>query len=398
MNDATQQQAAPASTAVATKPASEFDTLRGLLAKMEPEFRAALPQHLPVERFMRIVLTSVRNTPKLMKCDRRSFFAAVMTAAQLGLEPDGVTGQAYLVPFGDQVTFIPGYRGLISLARNSGELMDISAHEVYEKDEFDIEYGFANNIIHKPPLRGERGPLIGFYACARFNPPKGSQPGTDGGRVFEYMTVEQVEAVRDASQGYRAFKAGKIKTNPWHTAFIEMGRKTLIRRIAKYLPLSVQKASFLDEAAERGATAHMEYGEVIVDNDTGEIVEDTGASDAAKVADGGATAATNKLEEAGARRGRKPKNKDANAPAAGSSPPTAAASGAAQEAGSPQSPPPAAQSAPLPNAGATPTGAPAGAAGATPGEPARQAPVAAANPSASDAGTSDDDDLFGDTN
>ena len=77
----------------------ESDNVRGLLEKMKGQFEMALPKHVTPDRLIRVALTAVQNTPKLLECDRRSLLSAVMTCAQLGLEPDGVLGQAYLVPF-----------------------------------------------------------------------------------------------------------------------------------------------------------------------------------------------------------------------------------------------------------------------------------------------------------
>ena len=76
-----------------------IDTVRQQLEKMMPQMKMALPAHLTPERLLRVTMTAVQNNPKLLDCDRKSFFAAIMTSAQLGLEPDGVMGQAYLIPF-----------------------------------------------------------------------------------------------------------------------------------------------------------------------------------------------------------------------------------------------------------------------------------------------------------
>src|SRR5260364_418273 len=65
---------------------------------------------------------------------------------------------------------------------------------------------------------------------------------TQGRRpCLEVMSRRQVEAIRDASQGWKqAVRYKKQDSHPWQTHFIEMGRKTVIRRLAKYLPLSVE--------------------------------------------------------------------------------------------------------------------------------------------------------------
>jgi recombination protein RecT len=236
-----------------------INEVRGALEAMKSQIALALPKHVTPERLLRVAMTSIQRTPKLLECDRTSLYAAVMTAAQLGLEPDGVLGQAYLVPFAGKVQFIPGYKGLITLARNSGEVSSIQAQPVCEGDEFSFSYGSDEHLHHVPAL-GERGKLTHFYAYARFK---------DGSFHYEVMSLAQVLAVRDGSKGWQAAvkyaKPGQGPDSPWHTHFEEMGRKTAIRRVAKYLPLSVQRAAAIDEAVERGVPASLgDAGEVVI--------------------------------------------------------------------------------------------------------------------------------------
>lgn len=277
-----------ANNAVSVK--QNADTVRSALERMTPQFKMALPKHLTPERLLRVTMTAVQNTPKLLDCNRTSLFAAVMTCAQLGLEPDGVLGQAYLVPFKGRVQFIPGYKGLLTLARNSGEISSIQAHEVCAADDFSYEYGLDEHLRHKP-AQGDRGEIIFFYAYAKFK---------DGGHVFEVMTRDQVEAVRDGSEGYKAFKAGYIKSTPWESHFVQMGRKTAIRRLANYLPLQVQRANAIEDAYDRGRGASTDdYGEIVIDQETGEI------SDGGEQA--GTSIATEKLDALANAGGDKPK-------------------------------------------------------------------------------------------
>lgn len=259
---------------LAVKP--KIDSVRSALEKMKPQLSMALPRHLTPERLLRVTMTAVQNTPKLLECDRTSLFAAVMTSAQLGLEPDGVLGQAYLVPFRGKVQFIPGYRGLITLARNSGEISSIQAHEVCEHDHFDYAYGLDERLEHRP-AEGERGEITHFYAYAKFK---------DGGSVFEVMARHQVERIRDNSEGYKAFKNGHIKTTPWETNFVEMGRKTLIRRLAKFLPMSVQRAVAIEDAYDSGKAASADnYGDIVIEGELAEDVEAPAENQAASKLD-----------------------------------------------------------------------------------------------------------------
>ena len=252
-------------TAVATRQdnvpaqARPIDTVRAALEKMKPQLAMALPRHLTPDRLVRVAMTAAQNTPKLLECDRTSVYAAVVTCAQLGLEPDGVLGQAYLIPYGDKVQFIPGYKGLISLARNSGEVVSIGAHEVCERDEFRFAFGLHEDL-HHVPARGDRGEITHFYAIARFR---------DGGHHWDVMTREEVDTIRDNSQGYRTAKRfaknGAINS-PWAQHYVEMGKKTVIRRIAKYLPLSVQQTAAIPDAYDAGRHARLDvHGDIMIE-------------------------------------------------------------------------------------------------------------------------------------
>ena len=221
---------------------SPVATIRGLLEKSKAQIAAALPKHMTPDRMLRVVMTSIQRTPALLDCDVTTLIGAVIQSAQLGLEPDGVLGHAYLVPFYNnkkgrkECQFIPGYKGLIDLARRSGQVINITSHVVYEDDSFSYEYGLEEKLEHKP-ARGNRGKPVAVYAVARFK---------DGGYHFEVLSVEDVEKTRKVS------KAGQ--SGPWESNWDEMARKTAIRRLAKYLPLSVEfaRAASLDEAADRG--------------------------------------------------------------------------------------------------------------------------------------------------
>ena len=264
---ATKEQASEETKALA--PVKPIDNVRQTLEQLKPQMRLALPKHLTADRLCRIVMTAVQTTPKLLECDRRSFFAAVMSCAQLGLEPDGVLGQAYLIPFGNKVQLIVGYKGLISLARNSGDVVYIAAHEVCRNDHFKYVFGLEEKLEHIPAT-GERGEITHFYAVAQF---KG------GGHHFDVMTREEVETIRDSSSGYktaiRFAKAGQDPQTPWVQNFVEMGKKSAIRRIAKYLPMNVQKAAAISEMYENGRHADLgEAGELRVDPaPAGEIID-----------------------------------------------------------------------------------------------------------------------------
>lgn len=222
-------------------------TIASLMAdpKIKQQMALALPRHLTADRLARIATTEMRRVPALASCSPESFLGAIMQCAQLGLEPSNGLGQAYLIPFGNgkdkqgraNVQLIIGYRGMIDLARRSGQIVSLSARAVYENDEFSYQYGLHEDLHHVPAQDGETGELTHVYAVAKLK---------DGGLQFEVMTRKDIEKIRAQSQ------AAKSGSSPWHTHFAEMAKKTVIRRLFKYLPVSIeiQRAAVLDEQGE----------------------------------------------------------------------------------------------------------------------------------------------------
>lgn len=242
--------------------------MRAYIAKMEGEIAKALPSVLTPERFTRITLSALSATPKLAETTPQSFLGAMMTAAQLGLEPNTPLGQAYLLPYKNkgvlECQFQLGYKGLIDLAYRSGQVSIIQAHAVRENDEFSYAYGLEPSLSHKPALR-DRGEVYCYYAMFRTK---------DGGFGFEVMSREDIEAhAQKYSQNYGS------DFSPWKSNFDEMAKKTVLKRVLKYAPL---KSDFVKAAASDGTIKHSiapDMGDVapieadyVVDVDTGEVV------------------------------------------------------------------------------------------------------------------------------
>ncbi len=209
------------------------------LSHNEAEFKMALPAHIPVERFMRVVTTAVVNNPDLLMADRRSLFESATKAAQDGLLPDGRDGALVIYNtkikeggkdvWVKKIQWMPMIGGVLKKIRNSGELLSISAYVAFENDEFIYELGDDERIVHKPALENRGNPRLA-YAIARTK---------DGGIYREIVTMADVEKVRNVS---RAKDRG-----PWVDWFEEMCRKTVLRRLAKRLPMS----SDLDDLIRR---------------------------------------------------------------------------------------------------------------------------------------------------
>lgn len=204
-------------------------TIAELINRQRGEIARALPAHLNADRLARIATTVIRTTPKLMECTAESLLGALMLSAQTGLEP-GPLGHAYFVPYGNECQWILGYRGLIELARRSGKLDTIEARVVHERDEFDFAYGLEETLVHRPAMDGDPGPVVAAWGMAKFK---------DGGHYFVVLSRADIDEHRKRSQ------TGRNNRGPWASDFDAMARKTVIRVMAPYLPLSAEQASAL---------------------------------------------------------------------------------------------------------------------------------------------------------
>lgn len=250
-------------------------TMQSYIKAMEGEIAKALPSVITPERFTRMVLSAISTTPKLAECSPKSFLGAMMTAAQLGVEPNTALGQAYIIPYKNhgqmEAQFQLGYKGLIDLAYRSGEVSIIQAHEVYENDKFEYELGLDPKLVHVPAAK-DRGEVIAYYAMFKTK---------DGGYGFNVMSREDVEY--HARRYSKAYGSG-----PWQSNFDEMAKKTVLKRVLKYAPL---KSDFVrgvaqDETIKTTISEDMyaepneivfteaEFTEVEVDESTGEVKGD----------------------------------------------------------------------------------------------------------------------------
>ena len=217
---------------------SAKDKQQGLIEffeKAKPSIAKILPKHLTPDRLLKIALGSIARTPTLLACTKESLLLAVVQAAELGLEAGGLLGECYLVPFKDKATMIPGYRGYVKLARQSGLISSLEAHAAHEKDDFLVELGLHSNITHKPDLTDEPGAFVAAYAVVHFK---------DGGHQFDVMGKAAINRIRDRSKA--------AADGPWITDYEEMAKKTVVRRLAKYLPLSpeIQKLQAHEDAVD----------------------------------------------------------------------------------------------------------------------------------------------------
>lgn len=220
-----------------------------------PRIQAVMPKHISSERMYQIALSAINTTPKLAECSPATILSCVMKCSALGLEPSAVDGlgRAYILPYrskqGMQAQLILGYKGMIALARRSGEIKDISARAVYEGDTFEYEFGLNENLRHIPSskkhAKGEKPTHV--YMIAHFK---------DGGHYIDVMTYEDVEEVRKRSKA--------ANNGPWVTDYEAMAKKTVIRRAFPYLPVSIeaQNAAASDETSG-GFIEQLEFAPLI---------------------------------------------------------------------------------------------------------------------------------------
>lgn len=234
--------------------------------RFKNQLAMALPKLISAERMTRVVLTECRKNPALLSCTLDSFRVSVLLSASLGLEPGSALGHAYLIPFERSVRngenwekisecqLIIGYRGMIALARRSGEIVSISAYAVHEKDHFKYTFGLNPDIEHVPSTEKDPGAVTFAYAVAKLK---------DGGVQFEVMSRAQLDDAAKKDKKEWDSKARKYvrvrefpKSGPWVDHFEEMAKKTAVRRLFKYLPVSIEAARAVEyeERTERDAS------------------------------------------------------------------------------------------------------------------------------------------------
>lgn len=189
------------------------------------------------KRFIQSAVNALTKNPALMKCDKMSFFGSLMQLAQFGLNPDG--RNAHLIPYGTTCTLVIDYKGLVTLALRCPRVSKVEAIAVKEKDHFRLVNGEVEHIVDNP--WGDRGVAVGYYAVCQF---------ADGVKKFEVMSKDEVDAVRERS---------RAKNNgPWVTDYEEMAKKTVFKRLSKWLPVTPE----LQEAIEKDNEEYVHANEV----------------------------------------------------------------------------------------------------------------------------------------
>jgi len=237
------------------KPHSPVGELSNFLDKMKPQMALALPKHLTADRMARLALTAFSTTPKLRRCTPQSIAGSLMTAAQLGLEPN-VGGQGYLVPYKETCTFVPGWRGLVDLVNRSGRAT-VWTGAVRAGDEFDYQLGDGPYVRHKPGEADDDMPFTHVYAVGRVR--DAQMP------VIEVWTRAKVEKhLRRFNRVGDEHYARSGENN-----FEMYGRKVALLQVLKYMPSSIEleKATAVAQAVDQGQRFTIDGDMVTVQDD-----------------------------------------------------------------------------------------------------------------------------------
>lgn len=243
-----------------------------MIKAIQPEIKKALPSVITPERFTRMALSCLNTNPKLAECSQMSFLSALMSAAQLGLEPNTPTGQAYLIPYKNkgrlECQFQIGYKGYMDLVYRNPDIQTVQSQVVYENDTFEFEYGLEPKLVHKP-AQSNRGNMIAVYALWK---------SQNGGFGFEVMYKEDIDI--HAQKYSQAFNSSY---SPWKTSYEEMAKKTVIKRCLKYAPIRSDFARAIAGDETIKSTIEVDMSEVmdetVIDAEAEDKTEQENASE-----------------------------------------------------------------------------------------------------------------------
>ena len=219
--------------------ADPADTIFNMLQRSRGQLQSALPAYMSPERMVRVAMTTIRSSRDLLACTPISLTKCLIQCAQLNLEPDPLLGHVYIVPYKQEASVIIGYKGIVILARRSGQIANVQAQVVYEADQFEYEFGSNERLIHRPAFQKNRGGIRYAWAMAT---------SRDGSREFDVMDWWELEAIR--------LRSPARNRGPWVDDTPQMYRKCPIRRLGKMLPLSpvLQRQLAAEEMLDAGHT------------------------------------------------------------------------------------------------------------------------------------------------
>lgn len=228
-----------------------MSNIKDLILKRKNEFERSLPAYIKFENFCKAALLDISQNESLLESTQVSVLRSLVCAAQLGLMPSAITGEAYLVPYRNKKTheyeckLIIGYKGFLKLLYQNKNIVSLEAETVFVNDEFYCEYGTNKKLIHKPAIK-DRGEPVCYYSIVYFK-------GQYNQSAFKMMTIDEINEIMTMSQ------SSNSKMSPWQNNFNEMAKKTVIRRHMKLLPIvyedyelssKMQSAITIDEMSD----------------------------------------------------------------------------------------------------------------------------------------------------
>ena len=219
-------------------------SIKDLVRQNWSAVEGALPETMDSKRFARLVFNAVRKTPKLADCSGISMIGSLLAASSIGVEVNTPLGEAYLIPYGSEATFIMGYQGYVRLFRQHPDADDVATGWIGSKDKIDYSYGRNKHLDHKPNML-DRGDCIGVWALYTLK---------SGAWDFVVLTMDQVKALRGKGEG------GDVR-DPEHW----LARKTALRQVLKLAPKSTALAAAVAADEQSGRDAAQAAGSGLLD-------------------------------------------------------------------------------------------------------------------------------------
>ena len=186
------------------------------------------------DSYITSVLQVVSSNTMLANVDAESITGAVFTACALNLPLNNNLGLAYIVPFKGSAQLQIGYKGFIQLAQRTGQIKSINAIAVYDTD---TEESVLKRLTSLIPQKVS-GEIIGYVARLQT---------VTGFEASVTMTTEEIKAhAYKYSQTYKSAESKGQTYSVWHQNFDAMAKKTVIKGLMKYCPMSVELQQALE--------------------------------------------------------------------------------------------------------------------------------------------------------
>jgi len=203
---------------------------------------------ISVDEFYVTCVNAVKKNPKLLQCDPKSLFGAILLSAEVGLRPNTPEQHSFIIPYKGEAKFQIGYQGLLEMMYRNPRVKTVNAEAVFENDTFDYGYGLEPFLIHKPFRGGDRGKLVCTYAVVKLN---------DADPIFTVVAKAELDKIKSFSQSAMGDNAKYSPYNNGTDVHNFMEKKAAIKKLAKLIPkasvIEFSKAINYDSRFEGGA-------------------------------------------------------------------------------------------------------------------------------------------------